>query len=370
MKKAILYFICICLVFISGCGILIRQRSLEELGLISVLGIDHEQGDQMKFTAIQKQDSLEAKQEKQLHTTVAPLVHEAFLRFSSETEKTITPSLLKVILFSEEVARKKGLLDSIQGLYRDSRISSQVSIAIVKGSTNELLAGKYPDKQLIDEYLDDLLAPRREMAFHPFTTIHDYIFHTTSKTADSLVPYIEKQGTDIKVTKTALFRGNRMVGFLNHWEGTIVQALKYGGELPSSKFEVKTTRKEDPFYVMLDVIDTDSDIKLVNRNIHEPIFKIKLKVSGNLIDYKGKKDLENEKELIILEQALAQEVKKRIQLVINKSNQLYVDPIGFTEKLRANYHGKWKGKIGDQALRKAKYQINVSVIINSTGTIQ
>jgi spore germination protein len=144
----------------------------------------------------------------------------------------------RVVLVSEEFARKVGIRRIIMQLYRDPAVSDTVFVAIVKGSTEELITGDYPDKPGITTFLNDLPHPRTTTAFSPFTKIHDFIFHMTEEVSDPVVPYLEKKEGYVEISKVALFKEDKMIGEMTPEEAKIVQGLDRRKRLPDFLLEI------------------------------------------------------------------------------------------------------------------------------------
>ncbi|WP_332631544.1 hypothetical protein [Halalkalibacter flavus] len=76
---------------------------------------------------------------------------------STLTEKTLTSAQLRVVLFSEEFARKRGVMKELENLYRDPQVGSNVFVAVVKGTVEDILTATYKDKPEINNYINELL---------------------------------------------------------------------------------------------------------------------------------------------------------------------------------------------------------------------
>lgn len=220
MRKRLVVMV-LALLITAGCAPEIEAPTLEDMGMIGVMGFDYVDGHRMKVTVSMPMPTQGAKEKTQVFTAISKLPSESLISLSTKTERTMVFSQLRVVLVGEELARKSGLQKIVIDLYRNPAVGDNVFIAVVKQTAEEVISGKYPDKPEINSYLNNLLRPRRETAFEPFTPLHDYIFTSTNEVSDPSLPYLEKRGGEIVVSNVAVFKGHKMIGKLTEREGKI-----------------------------------------------------------------------------------------------------------------------------------------------------
>ncbi|UFJ38939.1 Ger(x)C family spore germination protein [Brevibacillus humidisoli] len=368
-KSLLVCLIAILLMLLPGCATIeYEMPSLEEYGFMSVIGFDYVDEKKVKVVISVPQTSQEAKEKTQIYKANVKVAEEALMVIPTKSEKTIVPNQLRVILFSETFARKKGLNQPMRWLYRDPRVGDNVLIGIVKGSVEALMTAKYENKPEMGTFLNDLLRPRTETAFHAFTTIHDYIHDSTGECKDPTMPLLEKKQGDVQITKTVILKNGKLAGYLSPQEGKIVQALTDREKLPAMFYTVEDTQSGKPEKVVMQFIK--SSVRKRNEGSwNQPAYTINLSMNGDLHQYTGKKDLERPEELAELQQEINKEMERLTLQVLRKLQKMGVDPAGFAELIRNKYTGRWNRQIGIKSWKKATFQVKVDLKIIGLGTL-
>lgn len=358
-----------CIAILAGCGAVDNPHpSLEEYGFVVVMGYDYLADGKMKVTIALPRSSQQEEQQPQIFTALLTRPEEFLLVMSPKSEKTIAPNQLRVLLFSEAFAREMGLNTPLRWLYQASRVGDNVQLGIVKGSVEELMTAVYKNKEPLDTYLNDFLRPRRETAFQDSPVIHDFIRDTTSGVKDPTLPLLEKKPGYVEMTKAAVVRDGKLVGYFSRREGTVLQALTNRKGLAPLLLSVKDKKTGKQERVLLHFIDS----KVQRRNVgsgQSPHFLIQLTMRINLLQYTGAKNLERIEELVALQEELNKAVEQLALDALQKCQQMGVDPTGMSDLIRAKYKGKWDKQAVREAWKKATFQIHVDVRLNGIGTV-
>jgi spore germination protein len=362
----------ILLSLLSGCGTDgIQQASIENYGLVGIVGYDLETSDnnQYKVTVALPQSHPEAEELTQVFTVIDKEPYEAMLEIARKTEKALDFSQLRVILFSEDLVREKGILGIMERLYRDPNIGANVYIGVTKGPPEEVIKGDYKDKPQIILYLHDLMEPHLEATFRPFTTIHDFIYEATDRTSDPKVPYLEKIEGTIDISHVALFENDKMVDLLKPDEGKYMQAMARAKRLPSIGFNIQEKSGDEP-YVALDLINSRSKIKS-NGDLENPMVNIRLKLDGMAMSYTGEQNLEEANSRKIVEDAIGKRVEEECLKLIKKLQELKVDPVRFSESFRSRVSGDWsEDEWRNVIYPKVTFEVEATIEITSTGILE
>lgn len=107
-----------------------------------------------------------------------------------------------------------------------------------------------------------------------------------------------------------------------------------------------------------------------NRNIEAPKLMIVLKLQGFLYEYNGHKDLGKIKEYKKLEKEVSKSVKKDVEEVIKKIQQLEVDPVGFSEYFRMYHKGRWTEELSKKIIDSAEFKVKVDFKMLNTGALK
>lgn len=355
--------------FISGCATQLERPTLEDLAMVGVMAIDAAENNMMEVTLAVPQPARDVKQTTQIYDEKVHLVHEAIIRLSAESAREISVAQMRVILFGEEYARKRGLRDAIQHLYRDPMVGDNVFVAVVEGKAGDLIKRQYPDKPFIGIFLNDLLHPRASTAFSPFTTVHDFMYDMTSEVKDPTAPIIIRDREDIRIKAIVLFEDGKMVDTITPEEAKIVQGLQNTVQIPSFLFTIEDEKesKEQTDRLLVDFVKTEFK-KSFNGDMNDPVITLDLYLQGSVVEYTGVKNLEDIEVLVELESIIAKEVEIATRALVEKFVEKRIDPIGLAEPVRRKYRGEWTKELGMEAVLNAKYIIKADVEILNSGT--
>jgi spore germination protein len=354
------------LLVLSGCttkqG---TQPSLEKLGMISVAGFDYIDNDNMRMTVIMPQPALEAQKHTQVISVDADMLHKGLVDISSRADKAVSLKQLRVVLFSEEFARKGQMKEMVEYLFKDADVRSSVFVAVVKESAEEMLRMEYPDKQNTSSYINNLFHPRQYTFFSPFTTIHEFVYDESDPLRDTIAPYVELKEEVIHIEGLAMFNDGKMETIFTQQEGKIIQILR--GREKLSVFAI-TLDDEGKEKVALEFVKSKAKVK--TENLESPKVIMNLKFEGTLSEYEGDKDLAEKKNVETLEKEVSKNIEKDIRKLLEKCRELSIEPIGMFETLRMRYKGDWPIGLTKELLAKAEFEINIETKLTSVGALK
>ncbi len=370
MKKLFLILLFLMIPLLVSCSQESSNRSripIEDEAMVGVMSFDYIEDNKMKLTVAVPQYSPNVKKNIQITSVTSDLVSNGIMKVGRMSEKKVVLNQLRVILVNEEFARETNMRKIIEYLYRKAEVGNRAYIAVVKGNAEDLIKGNYPDKQNVIYYLKDLLQPSITTAFNPNTNIHFFMFTSTSKVYDPILPVIVKKGEQIEIEGVALFKNDKMIDTISPSEAVIIQALQGKKNLAPVKLNLEAVKGK----VMLDLIK--ANVRATpNRNLSSPKLKITLKLKVLLSEYKGEmqNEIDNPRNIAILENAVNKEVEKEILKFLGKLKKKEIDPIGFTDNFRMHYHGKWTEEMTVDLIKKLEVDIHVDTSILSTGTLR
>jgi len=341
------------------------QPSLEKLGMISVAGFDYIDNDNMKMTVIMPQPALEAEKHTQVISVETDMLHKGIVDISSRADKAVSLKQLRVALFSEEFARKGQMKEMVEYLFKDADVRSNVYVAIVKESAEEMLRMEYPDKQNTSSYINNLFHPRHYTFFNPFTTIHDFVHDETNPLRDTIAPYVELKEEVIHIVGLGMFSNGNMETIFTKKEGKIIQIMR--GREKLSVFAL-TLDEEGKEKVALEFVKSKAKVK--SENLESPKVTINLDFEGTLSEYEGDKNLADKKDVEKLEKEVSNNIEQEIRNLIEKCIELEIEPFGLFESLRMRYKGDWSTNLTKELLAKAEFEIQVETKLKSVGALK
>lgn len=348
--------------------------SLEHYGMVGVMGFDYSKEQGRKITVSIPQFMPDAEQATQTFTVEGRLPYEVISRFSSRSEKILTFRQMRVLLFSETFAKEVGLKDILFSLSRDPSVGTNVRIAVVKGTVEDVLNKEYKAHPETTNYLRQLLKPRAATAFNPFTSIHDFIFRMTDEISDPSAPYVEIVGDSLEITRVALFQGDKMVGTLKPEDAKIVEGMKHRKRLPDFieiiKEENPETNKEEDVMVILKFVEAKYDTK-TNGDRENPKIHTSLYIRGVITNYQGYYNVQNMQQRKKLEAKIEEKIQQRMVNSFEQFQELMIDPLGVGYQFRFNDKGKeWNKDIWNNIFKNAEITAHTKVTIISSGAIK
>lgn len=367
LKYLFLSMLVLAALFPAGCeNKRVEKPSLEDLEMAGVLGFDKSPHDRIKVTISVPQPTKGGFKKDQIYTAKGRLTHEAFYKISAMSSKSVSLQQTRVILIGEELARGSGLRDILMDLYRDPQVGNNGVLAIVKGTAESILENTAPKQN--SEFLNDLLRPREETAFSPYTTLRDFIFVLTNGVSDPMIPYIEATKQSIKISKIALFKKDRLVGFIDPGEAQIVEMLRKEKRFPSITvpFTASPSRRG---VILLNLMKSQVRTK-VTGDLNNPVIFSRLELEAVIQDYKGKLNLESQKEIKMVEQNSGEYIRDEIKDVLKKLQSMQVDPVGFGRYARMKFGRNWPEIRRKFVSTESDARISVKVTLRNTGTMK
>ncbi|WP_165763771.1 Ger(x)C family spore germination protein [Halalkalibacter urbisdiaboli] len=349
-----------------------ERPHLEDLGMVGVMGFDYVDEENTKVTVTLPQPQKDAEEKVQQYSTVVKLPHQSIMDVSTLSDKILTTSQLRVLLFSEEYSRKMGLWKVLENIYRDPQIGTNVYIAIVKGNVEEILSANYKDKPEINVYLNELLTPREVTAFSPFTTLHHFIYRKTDEVSDPLAPYLEFVNNDsLKISKVALFKKDKMIDTIEPDEAKLLEAMRKRRKLPDISIQIpgeKESQKDEELAI-LKFVGTRYHAK-VNGDLNNPKIFLHLYVRGSIVDYDGQRTLDTSVKREELQEKISERLEEDMINLMKKAQELGIDPIAVGEHFRIKNAAGWSKEKWTAAFKNAEITAHVETRIISTGTLR
>lgn len=360
-------------IILSGCA---EQKTLEKMGLVTTVGYDLTEDNQILATMVLLQIDPEAPQSSVILSAKSATSKGARNEADLKSPKKLQSGQLRVALFSEEVVRA-GLINLADTLARDPSISELTYLAVVEGSTNELLNQKskqFSDiSQLIYKEMDQNIKGEKI----PSSTLQEVMHDFYAPGIDPSLPTLKGENGLIKITGMALIKNHRMVGKINDKEAFYLKLIndrfKAGAievEIDKEDFNLPES-PESPakLAAVLDTIKSKSNINLISqKNLH---FELKVKLKTRLLEINQALDLKNPKTLKKLETKLSEKITSDIENMIKNARELGADPFGFGEIYRKSVrkanltNEKWHSMYPE-----SKVNVKVDFEILRTGVVE
>lgn len=362
------YFIWMVMIsfLLGGCVGQEKKIPIEEIDMVGIMAFDYVDDHIKKMTVAIPQYSQDAKEDTKLFSVEAELISKGIMKIESMSDRKIVLNQLRVVLISEELARKGYALEIIEHIYRYSEVGNKAFVAIVKDEAASLIEEQYSDEPNVNFYLHDLLLPSLNTAFNPNTNIHDFIYAVTNTTEDAVVPYLQLKEGKIEISHIALFKEEVLVDLVSPDDAVFIQALLGEKSLAPIFLDLENKKK-----IMLELVQNSRKVKS-NKDNENPELFIQLQIKGILTEYNTKdmEQLDTWNHIGKLEREVEKELAKKISQIVEDLAKEGIDPIGVSEQFRKSTRGKWTREMSLDILSKVQVHVEVKTIIVSTGTLR
>lgn len=388
MRKIKFILITIVILTATGCW---QYRELNDLALVSAIGIDKEKDDYLVSIQVinVKKQTKDFSGGDESPVTVyegkGKTLGEALNKIALESPKELYLGHINMVVVGEETA-KEGIREYIDFLLRDREVRKIYPFIIAKEAkaidvlkvlttietlpalnlTSIIANSEKANGTITNRTFDNVLMCLYVRGRHAGVTAVEIIGEVkdgeNTKNTATTIPK-----TKLVATGPAVLKDDKLVGYLSDKEGLGYNFIRsrvistiisfpcddegnYGSvKLDKPKVTLKTEVKDD-----------------------EPFTDIKLEVTATLTDYNCKLDLQKSDNVTKIEKMVDKEVKSILESVIVATQKKYkTDVLGFGENIYRDHYKSWEKleKDWDEIYPDAKYKIEAKTTINNTGSI-
>ena len=366
VRFIILLFLIFNIFFIAGCS---NIEQLDDKMIIHGVGIDRvENTFELTIQQFSVTGSNEKEEGAQVVKTKGNSLMDAFSDLSLQTGKTPMFSQNLVLAIGEETAYN-GINDILDFFVRYYESRPTVKIIIVKGKAESVLSFKKDDKLIMAKDIMAITESERINSKVMSSNIFQFAGALKNSTLDPIasIVSVERQNDEeiLAANGTAVFKSDKLAGFIdtNSTRGALIINNRLNGG--TEVIDVESVGK-----VSYSLEKSKSKVKFKLEN-GKPVYNIIIKINTNI--YEIERDIKNQlpdNAFNLMEEALISRIKTITSQAIYKSIFEYnSDIFGFGQialKSDKEYfrtvENNW-----DQAMKEAKYNIDVSVKIDDTG---
>lgn len=363
--------------FLSGCY---DRFELDNLAYVIAIGADVGSGENLNISyqiakplKITGRESSEGKDTYTTYTVSAPSLNAGNAIVNSQLSKELNLSQIKVILYSEELARTE-IKGHINELVSHLNIRPKTSVAICKGKAEDFLND-------IDPKLEANPARYYELLFssHNYTNltagselIH---FYTSTEALDrsAFTTYVsveeKKDRKDAKMEGLAVFEGTNMVGVLE--QELVLPHLILTNDLDKSSYTVKDFNDEKRV-ISVDIDQFKSPKIKVTLNGDTPHIECDVEISAYLVSSGTSINFYEDENKNRLKDELEKKLKDDINKYLEKTTkELKSDIAGIGRFAKSNFltwdefeKYDWLSKYPNSS-----YNVNVNVDLTTSQII-
>ncbi|MRB78359.1 Ger(x)C family spore germination protein [Bacillus thuringiensis] len=346
-QKQILLF-GISLIFMTGC---LQKSLIDDVQLIQGIVYDTTK-DKIKATIV---CPVQQKGHKvQIFENIANTVKQGREKASFESAQPFAIGQLRVVLFTEQLA-KKDITVAYDTLLRDSSIGHTIYLGILEGKGYDLFSEKYKNNFNVAIYIKNLLEHNMETGSLPNDNLQLNSYRYYKVGQDTFMPMLRKQKDKISIQGIALFNEETYVGKLEQKEMFVFRGLLEKHRLNSQEF------KSHGGYVLINNIRSTPSYRVRIKN-GKPSFYIQVKVDARLQEVSKRISLEDKKNFEVITKNIEKQLNTDSKKLLKKLKDLNVDPLGLGSKFKQKYKpfdlNEWK-KIYKTVPIRVKYIVNI-----------
>ncbi|NLP52685.1 Ger(x)C family spore germination protein [Bacillus sp. RO1] len=373
MRKIIL--LCV-IVILNGC---VAQKPLEELGLITAMGYDNEDG-MLKGSIIYYEFDPMHPNNTKMVTTVAHTSKGVRQKENLASSRRLVSGQLRVAIYGEELA-KEGIISIIDTLSRDAQVGTMSFLAVSRPKAQDLLRLSQESEDISNAgtFLYELITQNVEGDTLLSPTLHEFMQSYYSEGHDPVLPLLNFKENTIVIEGLSLFQDDKVVGELDSNDSFFLKLLLDPFEagsieitLPKEQLKkyilTKNNKQAESVFVSLDHLRSDTEIKLQDKKV--PSYSINITVKTRMQEISENYDLGNPEAIKKLEEAIGKDMEGHLIQVLEKSKEMVADPVGFGNYYRAKVGNESYSKDEWRELYKdAEFKVNIKVEILRTGVM-
>ncbi|MBM7586159.1 spore germination protein [Bacillus pakistanensis] len=352
-------------ILLNGC---VQREILDDLNIETALGYDLVDENTIEGTGLFARYLSDKTTENVTISASAGSTREIFGKLEQRSQQPLVRGGLEAVLVGESLAHK-GVINIGDSLQRDPSVGSRVYIAVVKGSSKELLNGEYGHRGNAI-FISNLLEHNIRKRDVPETNLHLFLFNHFQEGQTAYLPMIRQlDEKNMEIAGVALFDKDKVVAEIpsedmfyfkllvdKYSEGShIVKLNKKGKSTIGKKIEAT-----------INSLDSKNNIVIKNNGL-PPKMEIKVKIKGIIKEYTGEKL--SPKIITTIEKKMVKDIEKHGNKMINMFKEKKIDPLGIGQHLKHEVRGfdfkKWEA-----SYPQADIKVKADVKIVESGTVE
>ncbi|MEV2910619.1 Ger(x)C family spore germination protein [Paenibacillus larvae] len=367
-EKNQLTLLSLSILVLAGCG---DQVIVENATLALVYGMELED-DRLNIYEINPVFNKNAEKKYEVYKVSTDTTRHARPLFNSKMNGQLVTGKLQLLMFSEDMLKKEGIMPFLDSLYRDAKNAANMRLITVKGSISSILNSEFKDKPILPTYLTNLIDVGKKTNQAVFLTGQEFHTQAFEKGITPAITEIEKKEKNIQISGSSLLdnRGKYKAS-LSRRESALLLMLQRKAYMPLSLTLTMPTEdllenKNGKGFITMTVFNTKRKVK-TRFSQGQFVFDVHLKMEVAIEERTFEANIDNE--LRKFTKVLNEHIKKELDALLEKIQQNKLDPIGFGIYARAFCYPEWK-KVKDnwpETFAEAKVNIYPNITVREHG---
>ncbi|KEK24235.1 Ger(x)C family spore germination protein [Bacillus gaemokensis] len=357
MKNILFFLVIVLLCFQFGCT---QTYTVDTQRIIHIAGFDITKNKKFQGTILYPDYTQGVKTKPQTQSTTAMSLETIASRLNAKSPHNVVVGQMRVVLFGKSFGTY-GISDIISNLQRDPNVGRDVQLALVDGSTEELLKYIKPNGSL---YLSDLLAQNIMNENIPRTALNIFLYDYYSSVSDPFIPYIKiADDHAVSVKGLAFFRKDKIVMYTNKKDSFLFKLLLN----PTKNGRYKVPIKKDKHKGLIVTQNLSGKSRYtVNQTGDIPKITIHLKLNGLIKNSPDWLNLTKQENINYVKKYVEQTIEKQSEHLIQQFQQQKIDPLGIQDQIRSRTR-KWDIKQIQEIYPSTNIDVKIQVNIVQSG---
>ncbi|HDR6311800.1 TPA: Ger(x)C family spore germination protein [Bacillus cereus] len=357
MKNILLCFSIIILIFQSGCT---ETSIVDTQRIIHVSGFDITKDKKFRGTILYPDYTKDVQSKPETQSTHAGTIETISSLLNAKSPHTIAVGQMRVVLFGKSFG-ERGVGSIINNLQRDPNIGRDVQLALVDGSTEQLLKHIKTNGSL---YLSDLLEQNIETETIPRTALNIFLYNYYSSGCDPFLPYIKADEDKSASIRGLAFLKKDKVAMYTDKTGSFLFKLLIN-PTKNGRYEVPIRQGKNKGLIATQNLSGKSICSLSDAG-DVPKVHIQLKLNGLIKNAPNWLDLSKSENVTYVKKHVEKTLEKHLNELIKQFQEKEIDPIGIREEIRSHSR-KWSMKQIQDMYPNVDVAVNVKINVVQSG---
>lgn len=397
LMKIITIVAIILFVSLTNKSLLPMSNEIDNMEILKLSGLDYNEQDEdnkatLSFMMEKEEGGIgsadESKKEYQeVMTYKSSSFNDAVRQMQFYTDKNVAGSHVKYFLIGEETA-KANIDNGLEPLAKDKEVRLSSHIYLIKGMSAENFLEEVVDSEYkLTEKLMSMEEKSSEKTIVNYLTLSDLLSSKLSKASTYLVPTLqivssedlimikeEEKDSQSESSENAekrfdfygygIMKGKKLISYINQDESIIYNMLV--NKFESGNIDINVENGGIISFGINDLktnynfqFDRKNNLKQVNINIE---------FRSNFEEVQTTEDITTEKNIAKYERSQQAKIKRQVEELILKSQELNIDILGIGQKLKIKHPYKYKNieNSFENDYKNMKIQVKVKANIDRT----
>lgn len=344
---------------LSGC---VQKEILDDINLIGGIGFDYSNDEEIIGTILFPVYLPDQAPKNETHSAKSLIKKTILEDIGRQTADPIVTGSMEIVLFGQELASKKGILDLVDAFQRDPGVGSGLYLAIVDGEAKKMLEGDFGKIKDTATHISEIIEHNIKQEDLPKTNLHLFLFDYYQNGKTPFMPQLKQiEKNTVEINGVSLLRHGKIVDFVPANKMFFFKLLvdRYSKGFHHVKLENGTAAIRS--------IRSQHHFQLTKNNPAE--IEINIKVEGIVNEFTGNEDLKPYK-IKQIEKIFENEMNEVCLAMVKNFQRKEIDPIGFGHFVKTQTRDFDFKRWQESGYQDLTVKINSKVKITEAGIIE